>query len=227
VFTPLVAPLDSMPRALRAQLLFPSGTFDLAVERWQKVHGDSGTWRKRPTGAYQLLAPAATTDGVPPALWTGQGFETGTPPRLVALIAGVMTPQEPRLLAWRPDAPVALPSPVLGSPQVRAGPERLWVVEAVPFALQAQFDEPADQAPRLRRAWIAWGDRTGEGPTAHVALRSLLAAGDREAPSAEVWDEVRRILAQADSALAIGDLERFGRLYTALKQRLAPPRRPR
>jgi hypothetical protein len=130
-------------------------------------------------------------------------------------------------VAWRPDAPARLPTPVLGSPQVRAGPERLWVVSGAPFALQAQFDDTPDHPPRLRRAWAAWGDRTGEGPTPQVALRNLLAAGDREAPSAEVWEEVRRILAQADSALAVGDLERFGRLYSTLKQKLAPPGKPR
>jgi hypothetical protein len=63
---------------------------------------------------------------------------------------------------------------------------------------------------------------------------NLLAAGAREAPSAERWEQARRLLAQADSALAAGDIERFGRLYAALKQalavgrrQLAPPASPR
>jgi hypothetical protein len=227
VFAPLVAPLDSMPAALRAALPFPAGVFDLAAERWRAAHGDTTSWTRRPVAPYELIAPAPPGEGAPAGVWLGQGFETGTPARLAALLAGVMTPQGPRLVAWRPDAPARLPTPVLGSPQVRAGPERLWVVSGAPFALQAQFDDTPDHPPRLRRAWAAWGDRTGEGPTPQVALRNLLAAGDREAPSAEVWEEVRRILAQADSALAVGDLERFGRLYSTLKQKLAPPGKPR
>jgi hypothetical protein len=223
IFAPLVAPHDSMPPLLRAQLLYPGRAFGLAVTRWREAHGDTATWTTRPTAPYQLLAPSR--DGTVPRVWTGQGFEVGTPPRLTALLAGAVTPRGPVLLAWRPEEPVRLPPPVAGSPHVRTGPERLWVVEGAPFALQAQFDEPAGEAPRLRSAWISWGDRSGAGPTGRLALRDLLTAGAREAPSAERWEEARRLLAQADSALAVGDLERFGRLYTALKQVLAVGRR--
>jgi hypothetical protein len=225
VFAPLVAPLDSMPASLRSALPFPPGVFDLAAERWREAHGDTTTWTRRPAASYELIAPAFASHDAPLGVWMGQGFEAGAPSRLTAVLGGVMTPEGPRLVAWRPEPPVRLPTPVLGSPQVRAGPERLWVVNAVPLALQAQFDESPDQPPRLRRAWAAWGDRTGEGSTPGIALRNLLAAGEREAPSAEVWEEVRRLIAQADSALAAGDLERFGRLYNTLKQRLAIGRR--
>jgi len=218
---PLVAPLDSMPPALRAQLTFPAGMFDLAVERWQKAHGvgDTTTWTRRPVGPYQLLASET--------FWLGQGFESGVPARFVGLMAGAMAAQGPVLINWRPETPARLPAPVLGSPQVKAGPERLWVVEGEPFALQAQFDETAGQPPRLRYAWISWGERTGAGGNARIALRDLIAAGDRGAPTAEQWDEARRLLAQADSALAVGDVERFGRLYAALKRLLAPSTKPR
>ena len=66
--------------------------------------------------------------------------------------------------------------------------------------------------------------------TAASALRDLLAlrlpAGRPGASPAERWDAARRLLAQADSALAAGDFERFGRLYAQLKRLLAPTIRP-
>jgi hypothetical protein len=228
VFAPLVRPWDSVPTALRARLPFPTQAFALAADRWRANHGDTVSWTRRPNAPYQLL--------VPPLMWTAQAFDAGAPPRVVALLAGLMTPRGPALSVWRPDAPVRLPPPVLGAPHLRAGPERLWLVEGVLFALQAQFEEPAlrGEPPRLRGAWASWGDRSGAGPTARLALQDLLAAGLREPPSAERWEEARRLLAQADSALAAGDVERFGRLYAALKQvlavgrrQLAPPGRPR
>jgi hypothetical protein len=225
VFAPLVAPLDSMPSELRAQLSYPGRAFDLAAERWRTSHGDTTSWTRRPSAPYRLLAPAPAGGALVP--WTAQGFEVSGPHRLAAILAGAMTAEGPTLIAWRPDTPLRLPSPVFGGPQVRAGPERLWVVDGAPFALQAQFDEMEEQPPRLRSAWISWGDRSGAGPNARLALRALLAAGERETPTAEQWEEARRLLAQADSALAHGDVERFGRLYRALKQLLAPSRTPR
>jgi len=41
------------------------------------------------------------------------------------------------------------------------------------------------------------------------------------------WQRVRRLAAQADSALGVGDLEAFGRLWRALMSELAPAQRPR
>jgi hypothetical protein len=236
VFAPLVRPWDSVPAALRGRLPYPAQAFTLAADRWRASHGDTVVWTRRPNAPYQLLAPAPPGGAPAPLPWTGQAFDAGAPPRIVALLAGAMTPGGPVLSVWRPDVAVRLPPPVLGAPHLRAGPERLWLVEGVLFALQAQFEEPAvlGEPPRLRGAWASWGDRSGAGSTARRALQDLLSAGEREPPSAERWEEARRLLAQADSALAAGDVERFGRLYAALKQvlavgrrQLAPPGRPR
>jgi hypothetical protein len=113
-----------------------------------------------------------------------------------------------------------------GTPNIRVGPERVWLVDDALFALQAQFDQPGDtlEPPALRTAWAAWGDRTGSGATARGAVHDLLDASGREPPSVERWRQARRLLAQADSALAAGDLERFGRLWAALRQTLAAGR---
>lgn len=228
VFAPLVQPWDSVPAALRAQLPFPARAFALAADRWRTNHGDSVTWTRRPGALYQVIMPAPAGTAAPPLIWTGQGFDAGTPERVVGLMVGAMTPRGPVLAAWRPEHGVRLPRPVLGAPHLRAGPERLWLVEGVLFALQAQFDEPAEggEPPRLRATWVSWGDRSGAGSTARLALQDLLVAGAREPPSAERWEDARRLLAQADSALAAGDVERFGRLYAALKQVFAVGRRP-
>ena len=229
VFAPLVEPWDSVPAALQSRLPFPAQAFALAAERLRTAHGDTASWNRRPAAPYQVVAPNAASSARPPLVWTAQGFETGAPPSVVAVIGGAMTPSGPTLITWRPDTPVRLPSPVVGGPQLRAGPERLWLVDGVLFALQAQFDDPGDSGapPRLRAAWLSWGDRAGRGAHARGALLDLLAAGAAEPPSAERWEQARRLLAQADSALAAGDIERFGRLYAALKQVLAPPAGPR
>ena len=229
VFAPLVQPWDSVPAALQSRLPFPVQAFALAAERLRTMHGDTMPWNRRPNAPYQLLAPNAESPARPPLVWTAQGFETGAPPSVVAVIGGAMTPNGPTLITWRPDTPVRLPSPVVGGPHMRPGPERLWLVEGVLFALQAQFDDPGDSGapPRLRAAWMSWGDRAGRGAHARGALLDLLAAGAAEPPSAERWEQARRLVAQADSALAAGDIERFGRLYAALKQVLAPPAGPR
>ena len=236
VFEPLVEPWDSAPASLRHRLPFPAESFALVAERLRVGHGDTAQWNRRPNAPYQLLAPPPAGPDAPALFWTAQGFEAGAPPQVVALMGGAMTPSGPVVITWRPETPTRLPSAVVGGPRLRAGPERLWLVEGVLFALQAQFDEPADSggSPRLRGAWVSWGDRSGEGPNARAALLRLLAAGSVEPPSAERWEQARRLLAQADSALASGDIERFGRLYAALKQvlavgrgQLAPPTAPR
>jgi len=41
------------------------------------------------------------------------------------------------------------------------------------------------------------------------------------------WSRVRRLAVQADSALGVGDLEKFGSLWRQLLSELVPPRRPR
>lgn len=155
VFAPLVEPTDSMPAGLRDRLPFPTEAFALAAERLRTAHGDTTSWKPRPSAPYQLTAPAPGENDVPLA-WTAQAFEAQAPPHIVGLIAGAMTPTGPLLATWRPETPVRLPSPVVGGPHFRAGPERLWLVEGVLFALQAQFDDPADSTapPRLRGAWV-------------------------------------------------------------------------
>jgi hypothetical protein len=59
-------------------------------------------------------------------------------------------------------------------------------------------------------------------------VRDLLAPGRGagvDTALAVRWETARRLAAQADSALAAGDLAAFGRLYTELKQLLGSGRR--
>src|SRR5439155_1064019 len=134
-------------------------------------------------------------------------------------------------------------------------------LDSLPPSLRAQLPYPrlafrtaATQVTRSRADTASWTPRpreqfelvapspaaggAGEGPTPAQALRDLLATGasraSRDTSLAARWEAARRLVAQADSALAAGDMEAFGRLYDALKQllgvarrKLAPPPGPR
>jgi len=141
-----------------------------------------------------------------------------------------------KLERWEPPEPEALPTLLVGSPRTRPGVLRVWPAGGGVVTLQGLFaDAPRDSAavPVLLEVHLSWGGRTGRGPTAEAALRSLRTAGAVAAPGDTSldarWSAVRRLAAQADSALAAGDLERFGGLWAQLRRlldvqrRLAPP----
>lgn len=236
-FAPLVLPVDSLPAALHAALPSPAAAFAAALEAAQRAEGDTG-WVRRPGTPVETVAPAP---GAPDrtALWRVQGFEAGSPARLVALFAGGMTGTGPGYALWRPDTAFRAPPPVLGSSQTKPGILRLWPAAGAVLGVQAKFDQPErTPAPAvLSRVYVSWRERLGEGsgPAAAWADLELLAArpGDGGAAPADVWDQARRLLAQADSALSRGDLERFGRVYAELHRlfglergQLAPAERP-
>ena len=236
-FAPLVLPVDSLPAALRAVLPPPAAVFDAALDAVRRAAGDTG-WVRRPGTPVETVAPAP---GAPDraALWRVQGFEAGTPPRLVALFAGAMTWTGPVYVLWRPDTAFRAPPLPLGSRQTKPGVLRMWPAGGAALGVQAVFDQP-ERVPApatLGRVYVSWRDRVGEGtgPGAawvDLALFSARPGGDAAAP-ADLWDRARRLLAQADSALGAGDLERFGRLYAELHRlfglergQLAPAERP-
>lgn len=237
IFSPLVQPAESLPPALAARLRFPRETFDRAIAARLGDHGDTTTWLTVPARPYEIVAGSGT-----PSVWTAQAFESGRPPRLVGLAAGAMSRDGPRLLFWQSAVPGAARTgiaPVAGSTETKPGLLRLWPAGDRLLSAQTLFLERvgSNDPPRPYKVFVTWGDRAGDGPTATDALRDLLTtdvpppgpsalAGDR-------WEEARRLLARADSALAAGDLERFGRLYQELKRKfqlgrreLAPAPRP-
>jgi hypothetical protein len=236
-FAPLVLPEDSLPAALRAALPPPAAAFDAALDAARRAEGDTG-WVRRPGTPVETVAPApGAPDGA--ALWRVQGFEAGTPPRLVALFAGAMTWTGPVSVLWRPDTAFRAPPLPLGSRQTKPGVLRMWPVGGAALGVQAVFDQP-ERVPApatLGRVYVSWRDRVGEGtgPGAawvDLALFSAPPGGPTAAP-ADLWDRARRLLAQADSALGAGDLERFGRVYAELHRlfglergQLAPAERP-
>jgi hypothetical protein len=78
--------------------------------------------------------------------------------------------------------------------------------------------------------YLTLGARHGHGATRAAALRSLL-TGERWAPLDTTlsgrWDQARRLIGRADSALAEGNLERFGQAWKEIRRLLAPIPRPR
>jgi hypothetical protein len=237
-FAPLVLPVDSLPAPLRAALPPPAGAFAAALEAAQRTEGDSG-WARRPGTPVETVAPAP---GAPdqPALWRVQGFETGAPPRLVALFAGAMTWTGPVYALWRPDSAFRAPREVVGTRATKPGVLRLWSAGGAALGVQARFEQ-SERAPApatLDRVYLTWRDRVGEGTVPASAWAALETSGTgpggATAVPGDLWDRTRRLLMQADSALRAGDVERFGRLYAELQRlfgveraQLAPAERPR
>jgi hypothetical protein len=225
LLAPLIRPRDGLPAALRAQLPFPDRAFRaaaLAIEHWR---ADSARWRARPREPFELVAPGPDSPGDAPGgrVWTAQGFEAGS--TFAALVAATLSPDGPRLFVWRPSPPVRLPPALVGSPNTTApGVARLWNVAGTLFFEQALFLEPATGGPPsgIDTLFLAWGERHGQGRGPVAALRELLALGSGARVAADTaltarWARAQRLAAEADRALAAGDLEAFGRLYARLK----------
>jgi len=235
VLAPLIQPLDSLPAAVSSQLPFPGRTFRAATTLIRRWRSDTTEWTARPRDPYDLVAPTADggvdAPGPGSGPWTGQGFEAGS--TFAALVAATMLPAGPRVLLWQPSPAVRLPPPLVGSPTTTApGVPRLWNAAGGLLLEQALFAEPSTGAPPvgIDTLFLSWGERRGQGRGRAAALRALLALGSGARAVADTtlvarWQQARRLAAQADAALAAGDLETFGRVYGQLKELLGIGRR--
>jgi hypothetical protein len=222
LFAPLVRPADALPPGVEPALPYPPTAFRVAAATVQRAHEDSAPWRivREP---YELAAPLGADTA---RLWTAVGFEVGAPPRLAALLAGTMTSGGPRLYLWSSATPEHEPAELLGSPETAPGLLRLWSAGGGLLTEQALFEEPEAGGPPkgVSQVYLTWGEREGQGPTPVVALRALLTGGAHAAPAdtslASRWEVARRLATEADSALAAGDLEGFGRRYAELARLL-------
>ena len=231
-FEPLIEPSDRLPPDLRAQLVYPQDMFRIAAQQLLRASADSGApdagWFMRPREPYQLSAP----DG---RVWTGVALEAGVlaPKQLAGLFAAALTPRGPVVHLWRPPllVPERLPGELMGSSTLRPGQLYVWPVGNSLITVQAQLFDPLDSTqpapvPRVAEVYVTLASRSGRGLTARAALRG----GEQivsDTTLATRWERARRLAARADSALAVGDLELFGRLWRALMSELAPVQRPR
>ncbi len=135
-----------------------------------------------------------------------------------------MTPAGPRLFLWRPTRREPRPPEVLGAADTKPGALRLWPAGGELLAAQAQFAQAIDTdgVPGLLRVYLSLGSRRGVGATPLAALRNMLSAPAAPADTTLLgrWREARHLAAQADSALAAGNLERFAELYRQLSELL-------
>ena len=225
-FDPLIETRDRIPDELLRQVAYPGETFQLAAAQLARVHAsDSAPWTPRPDSAFQV-APGGT-------LWTGIGFEATTPttPRFVALLTGTVERAGPALRLWHPGSAERLPPPLVGASETTAGEQRIWLAGEAVTTLQGLFAQAANAAPRgVADVYLTLGARSGTGPTVPDALQALL-TGQVRAPLDTTlsgrWEQVRALVARADSAMTVGNLERFGQIWKEIRRLLAPAPRPR
>jgi len=229
-FDPLIEPRNRIPDELLRQVPYPAEVFQLAAAQLARANTtDSGPWTPRPRTAFQV-APGGT-------LWTGIGFEaeTRSASRFVALLAGTVEPAGPALRLWHPSPPAGpaegLPPDLVGASTTSPGELRIWLAGGSITTLQGLFAQAADSVPRgVASVYLTLGPRSGTGPTVPDALRSLL-TGQAYAPLDTTlggrWEQVRALVARADSAMTQGNLERFGQIWKEIRRQLAPALRPR
>jgi len=232
-FESLIEPADRLPTDLRVQLEYPAEAFKIAVAQLLRASADSGgdaaAWSTRPREPFQLGGP-------PPegGLWTAVALESGllVPKQFVGLYAATMTARGPEQLLWRASSPERLPGELVGSLLLRPGHLRIWPTGSSIITVQAQLLDPllprnaSRPPPRVAEVYVTLDGRSGRGRTARAALRGGEQIVTDTTLSAR-WERARRLAVQADSALGVGDLELFGRLWRALMSELAPVQRPR
>ncbi len=225
-FEPLIEPADRLPADLRAQLAYPAEMFTLAAAQLLRASADSGgeaaAWTMRPREPFQLGGPPP--DG---GLWTAIALESGllAPKRFVGLYAATISARGRQQHLWRASDPQRLPGELVGSASLRPGQLRIWPAGTSVITVQAQMREPPPP-PRVAEVYVTLDGRSGRGLTPRAALRG----GEHFVTDTTLsgrWQRARRLAVQADSALGVGDLELFGRLWRALMSELAPVQRPR
>jgi uncharacterized protein UPF0182 len=226
-FDGLVAPSESLPPALRRRCTVAPDGLRLAAAAYARSEQDTTEWKLATAAPYALVAPSSEVGGGD-AVWLGSAFTVGPPTRLAAVLGGVLTEAGPRLVAWRQSLPDRFPATLVGF-ETRPGVARVWLAAGRLLVLQARFAEPEGGGdhipPRIEKVFLTWGDRAGEGPSVVAAARDMLAFSPPDTALAARWDEVRSIAADMDAALAARDMEKFGRLYRRLLDRLGVQRK--
>jgi len=233
-FEPLIEPAQRIPAGLRSQLAYPAELFRLSALQLARsnLYGDSTVWTPRPREPFQV-APGGE-------LWTGIAFDTiaAVAPPFVALLAGRIGPSGPVLHLWRPPPPPGterLPPELVGATETSPGELRIWLAggEGSIVTLQARFLQSSGAAPRsVADVYVTLGDRSAYGSTRATAVRALLTGesgggAPRDTTLIGRWEEARRLIGRADSALTAGNLERFGQIWKDVRRLLAPAPRPR
>jgi hypothetical protein len=106
----------------------------------------------------------------------------------------------------------------------------VWPAGNTLITVQAQIFDPVTArtppSPRVTEVYVTIDGLSGHALTARAALQG----GEQlitDTTLAARWERVRRLAVRADSALGVGDLVEFGRLWRSLIGELAPVRRPR
>ncbi len=217
-FEPLIEASEEIPEGLVSRLTYPAEVFEAAAAQLARANGDT------PGEPFQLVVGGA--------LWTGVALQTDSPPppRFVGLLAGTARSSGPTLRFWQPSPAEPLPY-LVGTNETSPGQLRVWLAGDSILTLQARFAQERGAAPRrVEHVYLTFGSRSGRGPTRTDALEALILGEVRprtDTTLAGRWEQARRLIARADSALAAGNLERFGQAWREIRRLLAPAPRPR
>ncbi len=224
LFTPLVAPAESLPASFARVLRYPDRLFALAQQQILAAAPDSDGWRALAHEPYEVSLPGD------PTWWLAQGFTSGHSAggRFEGFLLGRFGSAGPELWSVAPPPLDAPPQLLVGTSDTMPGPLRLWLAAGHLASTQARFVQHRPDPPRLERIFVTWGNRGGEGASAATALRDLAQAGPpgpADTTMAGRWAAARALFAQLDSALARRDFERVDQVYRQLRDLFAAPRR--
>ncbi|HEX4562001.1 MAG TPA: UPF0182 family protein [Gemmatimonadales bacterium] len=220
--SPLIAPADSIPSALRSALPYPAEAFGIQSRILARdaipLPDSTSRWLPLAPEPFTLVArgPGDTT----PATWYAQAYiDSARHSTFGGILAGTMTRTGPRLFLWTPK-PLPIPALLFGDRERRSGTQRVWPTDAGVLTVQARFLEPEGVSPlaRLESVYVSLGADVASDASASGALKALLRGPElaNGSPAAGLR-HARSLFARMDSALAAGQLSRFGVLYDSLR----------
>ncbi|HET7040910.1 MAG TPA: UPF0182 family protein, partial [Gemmatimonadales bacterium] len=240
-----IVPAESLPPAVRA---LPMSDLDLAVKGYALTHGPFGLFPESGPALLDSLLPRPVTVWTPAGPMPQLALTDGSaaPPRAQRLDAVLLggRGEGPRLIRWAdgaaPRAPRGLEAEwqrfatweqlqdSLGTAGARllAGPVRYDIGPRGTVAVQPVYAMGAPGVPALVWVELARGDRLGAARSPAAAWSNLRGESAPLVPAPDLPDalgEARRWAARADSLLRAGDLEGFGRAFSALKRVLGTP----
>jgi hypothetical protein len=244
----VVRPAAEMPLAVAQLLPYPARLFEAQARALEQEPWRAGTLVGRGTdGRGEPLDPSAVWEGGS-GLTVVAAYQRGDDRRVRSLLLGRHGASGRRLTLVRLGESGSLPGPsasettwdrfpsyeqirdsvVRRGERFERGPWRILPDGDAPLAYQPWYAHDANGRVTLPYVSLAQGTGAGAGRTFAAAWENLRGAGAPLPPGAgpvTPFEEARRWMQRADSALHAGDWEAFGRAFGALRQTLGVVRK--